>query len=191
MKYKDLSAEGAPSGLWLIEAESFADGRGYFYESFRSDEFKAKVIDVDFVQDNHAFSNRSVARGLHYQLPPYAQGKLVRVVNGSVFDVAVDVRRNSVSFGQWYGVVLSAENKKQLWIPEGFAHGYVCLTDVCDFVYKTTGFYAPEYEASINFTDPELNIRLPEEYAKSIKNFTLSDKDSSAPALRTALVFDS
>lgn len=186
MRYTDLSSIGAPSGLWLIEADSYADERGYFYESYRQDEFAKHIGSVDFVQDNHAYSKQGVARGLHYQMPPYAQGKLVRSVNGAVFDIALDIRKSSSSFGQWYGVELSSENKKQLWIPEGFAHGYVCLTESCDFVYKTTHFYAPEYEASINFNDSEINIVLPEKYQKNIQKFILSDKDSAAVLLKTA-----
>ncbi len=187
MKYIDLHlSEKAPSGLWLLEAESFSDDRGYFYESFRQDEFTKHVGAVDFVQDNHAYSTKGVARGLHYQRPPYGQGKLVRCVEGCVFDVAVDIRKGSTSFGKWYGVELSAANKKQLWIPDGFAHGYVCLSDACTFVYKTTNYYAPSYEASINFHDPDINIRLPEKYSENIKKFTLSGKDSSAKMLKMA-----
>lgn len=143
----------------LVEPRVFEDGRGFFFESFNQKQFQDAVgCNVEFVQDNHSKSVKSVLRGLHYQLPPMAQGKLVRVVLGAVFDVAVDLRIYSPTFGQWVGEVLSAENKKQLWIPEGFAHGFFTLTETAESLYKTTNFYAPEYERCIIWNDPFLNI---------------------------------
>ena len=128
----------------LIEPRVFEDARGFFFESFNLNEFKkATGLDVNFVQDNHSKSAKGILRGLHYQLPPYAQGKLVRVIQGEVFDVAVDIRPGSKTYGKWVGEVLSAENKKQLWIPEGLAHGFLTLSDTSEFLYKTTDFYHP------------------------------------------------
>ncbi|UTA49537.1 dTDP-4-dehydrorhamnose 3,5-epimerase [Simiduia sp. 21SJ11W-1] len=145
--------------LLLVEPEVFGDERGFFYESFNKEKFDAAVgRPVEFVQDNHSKSAKGVLRGLHYQLPPHAQGKLVRVVKGAVFDVAVDIRRSSPFFGKWQGVVLSAENKKQFWIPEGFAHGFLTLTDDVEFLYKTTSYYAPESDRNILWNDSNLGI---------------------------------
>ncbi len=128
----------------------FGDERGFFFESFNAREFtNATGLNPDFVQDNHSKSQRGVLRGLHYQLPPHAQGKFVRVVQGEVFDVAVDIRKSSPNFGKWVGTLLSAENKHQLWIPPGFAHGFVTLSDSAEFLYKTTSLYAPEAERCI------------------------------------------
>lgn len=146
----------------LIEPKVFGDDRGFFYESYNRQAFKeATGLDVDFVQDNHSRSVGSVLRGLHYQLPPKAQGKLVRAVAGEVFDVAVDIRKESPTFGKWVGEVLSAENKKQLWIPPGFAHGFLVLSEIAEFLYKTTDYYAPEYERCIRWNDPAIAIDWP------------------------------
>ena len=146
----------------LIEPKVFGDERGFFFESFNQQAFNcATGLDVYFVQDNHSKSARNVLRGLHYQLPPKAQGKLVRVVAGEVFDVAVDIRKGSRTFGQWVGEVLSAENKRQMWIPPGFAHGFVVLSETAEFLYKTTDYYAPECERGILWSDPELAIEWP------------------------------
>jgi dTDP-4-dehydrorhamnose 3,5-epimerase len=143
----------------LIEPKVFEDERGFFFESFNLNDFKkATGLDVNFVQDNHSKSARGVLRGLHYQLPPYAQGKLVRVIQGEVLDVAVDLRKSSPTFGKYVSEILSAENKKQIWIPEGFAHGFLALSDNTEFLYKTTNFYNSEYERSIIYNDQLINI---------------------------------
>ena len=162
----------------LIEPKVFGDARGFFFESFNQRAFnEATGLDVHFVQDNHSRSVRHVLRGLHYQLPPYAQGKLVRAVQGEVFDVAVDLRPDSPTCGQWAGAVLSAENKRQMWIPPGFAHGFLVLSEAAEFLYKTTDYYAPEYERSIRWDDPELAIDWPLGGAAPL----LSGKDAAAP----------
>ena len=146
----------------LIEPKVYADDRGFFYESFNEDRFrKATGLNVRFVQDNHSRSVRGVLRGLHYQLPPAAQGKLVRCVAGEVFDVAVDIRKSSPTFGQWVGEYLSAENKRQLWIPTGFAHGFLTLSESAEFLYKTTDYYAPDSERILLWSDPDLAIAWP------------------------------
>lgn len=146
----------------LIEPKVFGDERGFFYESFNQQAFnKATGLDILFVQDNHSKSARNVLRGLHYQLPPKAQGKLVRAVAGEVFDVAVDIREGSPSFGAWVGEVLSAENKRQMWIPPGFAHGFLVLSESAEFLYKTTDYYAPECERCIVWNDPDLAVAWP------------------------------
>ena len=143
----------------IIEPKVFGDQRGFFYESFNRRQFASLIgRDLDFVQDNHSKSVKGVLRGLHYQLPPHPQGKLVRVVQGAVFDVAVDIRKSSPNFGRWVGAMLSADNKQQLWIPPGFAHGFVTLTDTAEFLYKTTDFYAPQCERSIAWNDPIIGI---------------------------------
>lgn len=169
----------------LIEPQVFGDERGFFFESFNQRKFE-EAIDrsVQFVQDNHSKSSKGILRGLHYQMPPHAQGKLVRVVQGEVFDVAVDIRKSSPTFGQWVGEILSADNKKQLWVPEGFAHGFVVLSESADFLYKTTDYYAPEYERSIIWSDPQLAIAWPKGTQP-----VLSDKDQQAPELDQAEVF--
>jgi dTDP-4-dehydrorhamnose 3,5-epimerase len=146
----------------LIEPQVFGDDRGFFFESFNQERFeKAVGKKINFVQDNHSKSLRGVLRGLHYQLPPKAQGKLVHVIQGEVFDVAVDLRESSSTFGKWVGQIISAENKKQLWIPEGFAHGFLTLSDTAEFLYKTTDFYSPEDEACILWNDKNINIEWP------------------------------
>ncbi len=143
----------------LIEPRIFEDARGFFFESFREDVFKKETsLNVSFVQDNHSKSHQGVLRGLHYQIPPCAQGKLVRVIKGEVFDVAVDIRRSSPTFGQYVGEVLSEKNKKQLYIPIGFAHGFLTLSETAEFLYKTTDFYSSKHERSIIFNDVNLNI---------------------------------
>lgn len=160
----------------IIEPKVFGDERGFFFESFNQQLFESAVgYPVKFVQDNHSKSSKGVLRGLHYQLSPHEQGKLVRCVVGEVFDVAVDIRKNSPTFGQWVGVYLSAENKKQLWIPSGFAHGFVTLSDTAEFLYKTTDYYHRESEGAIAWNDPELKIEWP------IESVLLSEKDRQAP----------
>ncbi len=157
----------------IIEPNVFEDERGLFYESFNYKKFDAAIgHGVTFVQDNHSKSSKGVLRGLHYQLSPHAQGKLVRVVRGSVFDVAVDIRNNSPTFGQWVGVELSEDNHKQLWIPQGFAHGFLTLSDTASFLYKTTDYYFAELERTIAWDDPDLYIEWP-----LTSSPTLSNKD--------------
>jgi len=168
-----------------IEPRVFGDDRGFFYESFHHARFEEAVgRPVNFVQDNHSKSAHNVLRGLHYQLRQ-TQGKLVRVVAGSVFDVAVDLRRSSPTFGQWVGEVLSAENKMQLWVPEGFAHGFVVLSESAEFVYKTTDYYAPEHERCIVWNDPTLAIDWPLQSAPLV-----SGKDEKGLPFVTADMFD-
>ncbi len=146
----------------LLEPKVFGDERGFFYESYNQQGFQqATGLDVKFVQDNHSRSARNVLRDLHYQLPPKAQGKLVRAVVGEVFDVAVDLREDFPTFGQWVGEKLSAENKRMMWIPPGFAHGFLVLSEYAEFLYKTTDYYAPELERSILWNDPDLAIKWP------------------------------
>jgi len=169
----------------LIEPKVFGDARGFFFESYNRKAFReATGLDVDFVQDNHSKSTQGVLRGLHYQLPPKAQGKLVRVVQGAVFDVAVDLRKSSPTFGRWVGDILSAENKKQLWIPPGFAHGFLTLSDTAEFLYKTTDYYSPEHERSLLWRDPALGISWPIEGEPK-----LAAKDADARTLKQAEVF--
>ncbi|MFM5188084.1 dTDP-4-dehydrorhamnose 3,5-epimerase [Aeromonas caviae] len=143
----------------IFEPKVFGDERGFFFESFNHKLFEEAVgYPVSFVQDNHSKSSKGVLRGLHYQLPPHAQGKLVRCVAGEVFDVAVDIRKSSPTFGQWVGVHLSGENKRQLWIPEGFAHGFFTISETAEFLYKTTNYYSPKHERSILWNDKEINV---------------------------------
>jgi len=165
-------------GVLIFEPKVFGDQRGFFFESFNHKLFEEAIgYPVTFVQDNHSKSSKGVLRGLHYQLPPHAQGKLVRCVAGEVFDVAVDIRKSSPTFGQWVGVHLSGENKRQLWIPEGFAHGFVTLTETAEFLYKTTNYYAPQSEGSIRWDDPQVGIEWP------INNVLLSGKDQQGLSL--------
>jgi dTDP-4-dehydrorhamnose 3,5-epimerase len=148
-------------GVLILEPKVFADTRGFFFESFNQRDFeKAVGLEIQFVQDNHTRSTQGVLRGLHYQIQ-HAQGKLVRVIEGEVFDVTVDMRRSSPHFGQWTGVTLSAENKRQLWIPEGFAHGFVVTSAFAEFLYKTTDYWYPEHERSLLWNDPQVGIRWP------------------------------
>ena len=149
-------------GVVIIEPRLFKDDRGYFFESFSQREFTEKVRKVDFVQDNESKSSYGVLRGLHFQKPPYAQSKLVRVVKGSVLDVAVDIRKGSATYGKWYGIELSEENKKQFYIPEGFAHGFLVLSDQAEFCYKCTDFYHSDDEGGIAWNDPTINVAWPE-----------------------------
>lgn len=156
----------------IIEPKVFGDERGFFFESFNKKQFQELTgIDREFVQDNHSKSSKGVLRGLHYQIKQ-PQGKLVRVVSGEVFDVAVDLRKSSATFGQWTGVNLSAENKRQFWVPEGFAHGFVVLSESAEFLYKTTDYYAPEHERCIRWNDAELGIdwQYPDEPQVSAKD---------------------
>ncbi|WP_312931142.1 dTDP-4-dehydrorhamnose 3,5-epimerase [Pseudomonas sp.] len=170
----------------LFTPKVFGDDRGFFFESFNAHAFEAATgLNPDFVQDNHSRSVKGVLRGLHYQLAPHAQGKLVRVVQGEVFDVAVDIRRSSPTFGKWVGAVLSAENKNQLWIPPGFAHGFVTLSDTAEFLYKTTDVYSPTSERCIAWDDQDIGIDWPIDYTPS-----LSGKDQLGVALASAEVFD-
>lgn len=172
--------------LFIIEPKVFGDERGFFFESFNQQQFESVIgRAVTFVQDNHSKSSRGVLRGLHYQLPPHAQGKLVRCVTGEVFDVAVDIRKSSPTFGQWVGVNLSAENKRQLWIPEGFAHGFVTLSDTAEFLYKTTAYYTPQYEASIRWDDIDIAIEWPLYFKPQ-----LSSKDLQGVCLKDAVFFE-
>jgi dTDP-4-dehydrorhamnose 3,5-epimerase len=167
----------------ILEPKVFGDARGFFFESFNQADFQtATGLDVSFVQDNHSRSAKGVLRGLHYQLPPKAQGKLVRVVRGAVFDVAVDIRQGSPTFGQWVGVELSEDNHRQFWIPPGFAHGFVTLTDTADFLYKTTDDYSPPHDRGIAWNDPAIGIQWPDVGVAPL----LSGKDSTAKLLAEA-----
>lgn len=172
----------------ILAPRVFGDSRGFFFESYNQRDFEQAtgLTGTTFVQDNHSRSARGVLRGLHYQLPPHAQGKLVRVASGAVFDVAVDIRRRSPTFGQWVGVELSADNQRQLWIPPGFAHGFLTLSEQADFLYKTTDYYAPGYERCIAWNDAVLGIAwpLPEGNAPQ-----LAAKDAAAPAWPQAECF--
>ncbi|MFZ5567195.1 MAG: dTDP-4-dehydrorhamnose 3,5-epimerase [Pseudomonadota bacterium] len=168
----------------IIEPKVFGDARGFFFESYNARAFaQATGLDVNFVQDNHSRSARGVLRGLHYQLKQ-AQGKLVRVVRGSVFDVAVDLRRSSPTFGQWVGAELSEHNHRQLWVPPGFAHGFLVTSESADFLYKTTDYYAPEHERCIAWNDPAIGIEWPLDGAPA-----LSAKDQQGVPLAQAEVF--
>lgn len=169
----------------VIEPKVFGDQRGFFFESFNQAAFDAAVgRHVDFVQDNHSRSAKGVLRGLHYQIQQ-PQGKLVRVVKGAVFDVAVDIRRRSPTFGQWVGIELTEDNQKQFWVPPGFAHGFLVLSESADFLYKTTDYYAPDHERSIAWNDSDLAIAWPGDSAP-----TLSQKDRQGVAFKQADLFD-
>jgi dTDP-4-dehydrorhamnose 3,5-epimerase len=171
----------AIEGVLIIEPKVFGDERGFFFESFNQRAFNEAVgHTVDFVQDNHSRSAKGVLRGLHFQRPPHAQGKLVRVTQGSVFDVAADIRADSPTFGRWVGVELSGANHRQMWIPAGLAHGFLVTSDSADFLYKTTDYYRPESEGSVRWDDPDLAIAWP------LDGITpaLSAKDAAAPTLR-------
>ena len=173
--------------VFVIEPRVFGDERGFFFESFNEKAFNAATGNsLPFVQDNHSRSVKGVLRGLHYQLPPKAQGKLVRVVQGEVFDVVVDVRKDSPTYGEWVGEALSADNKKQLWIPPGFAHGFLALEDGTDFLYKCTEAYVPEWDRSLRWNDPALAIEWPLDGIDPI----LSPKDRAAPLLADADLFE-
>ncbi|WP_305909908.1 dTDP-4-dehydrorhamnose 3,5-epimerase [Methylomarinum sp. Ch1-1] len=173
--------------VFLLMPNVFGDERGFFFESFNQQSFEQAIgLKRQFVQDNHSKSQKGVLRGLHYQLPPKSQGKLVRVVQGEVFDVAVDIRRGSPTFGKWVGATLSAENKKQLWVPEGFAHGFITLSETAEFLYKTTDYYAPEFERCIAWDDVSIGVEWP------IQNIIpqLSGKDQQGKSFKTAEVFE-
>ena len=169
----------------LIKPSVFGDDRGFFMETWNARAFAEAGIDATFVQDNHSRSVQGTLRGLHYQLPPHSQGKLVRVTVGEVFDVAVDIRRSAPTFGQWVGETLSADNKHQLWIPAGFAHGFYVTSEVAEFQYKCDGYYAPECESSIHWNDPDLAIDWPTDVQPLI-----SAKDAKSTAFDEAEVFD-
>jgi dTDP-4-dehydrorhamnose 3,5-epimerase len=172
--------------VFVIEPKVHGDHRGYFVETFRQDEFEAAIgYKVDFVQDNESKSTKGVLRGLHFQLPPYAQSKLVRVIEGSVLDVAVDIRKGSSTFGQSVTIQLSGDNKKQLFVPRGFAHGFVVLTDTATFAYKVDNYYSPECDRGLAFDDKELNI----DWVLPAENLSLSDKDSKQPSLTELVDF--
>lgn len=168
----------------ILQPRVFGDDRGFFFESFNARAFEeAAGVKRDFVQDNHSRSARNVLRGLHYQIKQ-PQGKLVRVIQGEVFDVAVDLRKSSPSFGKWVGAILNGENKRQLWVPEGFAHGFVVLSESAEFLYKTTDYYAPEHERCLAWNDPSVGISWPESLVPQ-----LSSKDQQGRALAQAEVF--
>lgn len=172
-------------GLVIFEPKVFSDDRGAFFESFNDARFREVTgFDGQFVQDNHSISRKGVVRGLHYQLPPHAQGKLVRVVSGAAYDVAVDIRAGSPTFGQWAGVELTAINRRQFWIPAGFAHGFLALEDDTQFLYKTTDFWHAPSERSLKWDDPEIGIAWPLDGAP-----ILSGKDADAPTLIEAELF--
>ncbi len=171
--------------ILIIEPKVWGDERGFFLESFNERDFcNSSGLNVRFVQDNHSFSKKGVLRGLHYQIK-HPQGKLVRVTRGQVYDVAVNIQRGHPEFGQWVGTVLSETNHRQLWIPSGFAHGFVILSDWADFQYKTTDYFDATYERIIRWNDPELNIEWPIDFQP-----TMSHKDCHAPLLRDAELFD-
>lgn len=169
----------------IIRPKVHIDERGFFMESWNKKEFFESIGDVDFVQDNFSLSKKGVIRGLHFQLPPYAQSKLVRCVYGSVFDVAVDIRQSSPTFKKWFGIELSSENKYQMWIPEGFAHGFIALSDYAALSYKTTKYWNKSCEASIRWNDPSIGIEWP-----VVDNIVLSSKDRCAPYIGQAQLFD-
>ena len=176
----------AIADVLLVEPKVFGDDRGFFFESYNQRTFReASGLRLDFVQDNHSRSARKVLRGLHYQIRQ-AQGKLVRVVAGEVFDVAVDLRRSSPTFGQWVGEILSANNKRQLWLPPGMAHGFVVLSETAEFLYKTTDYYAPEHERCIAWNDPTLAIKWPALQGEPV----LSGKDARGQLFLQAEVFE-
>lgn len=177
------TAAGVPlQGPLLLTPRVFGDERGFFFESWNQQVFNAAAGDTAFVQDNHSRSSRGVLRGLHYQLPPHPQGKLVRCVLGEIFDVAVDIRRSSPTFGQWVGAVLSADNKQQLWVPAGFAHGFLTLSEQAEVLYKTTDFWSRECERAIRWDAPQLAIAWPLEALAGAEP-QLSEKDGAAPLL--------
>ncbi len=171
-------------GVLLLEPRTFGDARGFFLESWNRRTFADLGLVPDFVQDNHSRSAKGVLRGLHYQLND-PQGKLVRVVSGAVFDVAVDLRRSSPHFGQWAGYELSADNRRMMWVPPGFGHGFMVLTDSADFLYKTTAYYAPQWDRGIRWDDPQIAVQWPLEGRMP----TLSDKDQALPFFKDAEVY--
>ena len=183
MAYR-VTETGLP-GVLILQPRVFGDERGFFMESFNQRDFAAATgLDVPFVQDNHSKSGRGVLRGLHYQIR-HPQGKLVRVVSGEVFDVAVDMRRSSTTFGRWEGLLLSAANQRQLWIPPGFAHGFVVTSESAEFLYKTTDYYHPEHERSLLWNDPQVGVDWPIDFAPQ-----LAAKDAAGSAFAAAETFD-
>ena len=181
MRFKNTSLDEVK----IFEPTIFEDERGFFFESFNKNFFQKNIDSkVEFVQDNHSKSSKGVLRGLHYQLEPFAQGKLVRVISGEVFDVAVDIRNNSKTFGKWVGIKLSARNKKQFWVPPGFAHGFLTISDNAEFLYKTTNFYNKESERSIIWNDPDIGI----DWGTNLEP-KISSKDKNAPFLKDACLF--
>jgi dTDP-4-dehydrorhamnose 3,5-epimerase len=173
-------------GVWVIEPKVFNDARGYFFEAFKKDEFEKHVGKVDFIQDNESKSSYGVLRGLHYQKGEFSQAKLVRVIKGKVIDVAVDLRKSSETFGQYVAVELSEENKRQLFIPRGFAHGFLVLSEEAVFTYKVDNVYAPQADAGIIYNDPQIGIKWEIEADKVL----LSEKDCKLPKLADAVVFE-
>jgi len=172
--------------ILLIEPEVFKDERGLFFESFNQRNFeKMTNLFPIIVQENHSKSIKGTLRGLHYQLPPKAQDKLVRVIRGEIYDVAVDIRKGSLTFGKWVGEKLSEENKKQIWIPKGFAHGFLALSEIAEVIYKTTDYYAPKYERCIRWDDPKLSI----DWNLKGLNLLLSNKDKKAELIQNLQVF--
>ena len=180
-KIKVTSDCNGIEGLKVIGPAVFGDARGYFMETYNYNDFKEAGIDCEFVQDNQSSSTKGVLRGLHFQIN-FPQDKLVRVVNGEVFDVAVDLRKGSKTFGKWYGVVLSAENKKQFFIPKDFAHGFIVLSDEAEFCYKVTDFYHPNDEGGLMWNDPEIGVEWPMPEGMTEKDLILSDKDKVHPS---------
>ncbi|RFM24172.1 MAG: dTDP-4-dehydrorhamnose 3,5-epimerase [Candidatus Thermochlorobacter aerophilum] len=167
-------------GLWILEPKVFEDARGWFFESYNEKVFEELGITAKFVQDNVSFSRKGVLRGLHYQLAPMSQGKLVRVSRGEVFDVVVDIRRDSETFGKWFGLRLSEQNKKMVWIPPGFAHGFLVLSDTAEFNYKVTNFYSPEHERTLRYDDQQVGIEWPTLEVP----LCISEKDQKGQALK-------
>ncbi|MBO5627055.1 MAG: dTDP-4-dehydrorhamnose 3,5-epimerase [Prevotella sp.] len=182
MEYKETDIKG----VWVIEPKVFNDARGYFFEAWKKEEFEDHIGTVHFIQDNESKSSRGVLRGLHYQKGDLSQAKLVRVISGTVIDVAVDIRRSSPTFGRYVAVELSAENKRQLFIPRGMAHGFLVLSDEAIFTYKVDNVYAPQAEASIRFDDPTIGIEWPIDPSEML----LSAKDQSAKSFQEAELFD-
>ncbi len=182
MNYIETSIEG----VWIIEPKVFADKRGYFFESWKKEDFESHIGNVDFIQDNESRSSYGVLRGLHYQKGEFSQAKLVRVIKGKVLDVAVDLRKSSHTFGKYVAVELSEDNKRQFFIPRGFAHGFVVLSDDAIFTYKVDNVYAPQAEAGIKWNDETVNVEWPIPAADVV----VSDKDDNAVALKDAEVFE-
>jgi len=179
----------------IIEPLVFADERGYFSETFNAKKFnealgKKKGEEIDFIQDNESFSQKNTLRGLHYQLPPFAQSKLVRVTQGRVLDVAVDIRRNSQTFGEYVGVELTAENKKQLFIPQGFAHAFLVLSETAKFSYKVDNYYSPEHDRGILFSDPEISGGKGIDWGVLTEDLIVSEKDKNQTLLKNAYIFE-
>ncbi len=173
--------EKAPiEGLVIIKPRVFRDARGYFLETYKKSDFTANGIDLEFVQDNHSYSEKGVLRGLHFQKDPFAQGKLVRVISGKVWDVAVDLRKASPTYNQWYGLELSGDNNTMFYIPPGFAHGFLTLSEHAHFHYKCTNEYSPEHDAGIIWNDPDIGVQWP------LDNVQLSEKDKALPQLEEA-----